>query len=443
MSEFPRAQKIAALALITLVVLATLIAVAINSSGGEQDATEPTPDPNVTPTAVPILARPRQPWSEIADSVRGAQGTQPPVACPFVDEREREANNFLSLTPALTFVCEQRGLQATPIAPGRVVMRVHQAPLNSFKAELVADGDDGPWIRAVAYGPFVVIDHGPINGVGNVTSVYAGLDSIDPGIRLGEEVDVDTPLGSLGARMINGELVAGVLTFELLTDDTRFGADPLRDAPPPASASAGLAANLADHIALPITTCNLPFGNPQLLVGALRDYRSGIHNGLDFNCGTDDHLIKSAAEGQVIFVVRDYVDASVENRELVLENAEAAVDTPFWTLAMLYGNFVAMTHDLEGVNGRVVTIYAHMSEVDANIVPGVLIPQGTLLGRVGNRGTSASAAGITNNDSSLHLHWELHVDDRPVGYLQETVDTEQLYLDMLCSPGTLSSAPLC
>ena len=443
MSDFPRAQKIAALAIITLVVVVTLIAVAVNSSDGDQGAAAPTPDPNATPTAVPVLERPREHWQAIADSVRGASGTVAPVSCPFVDERERETNNFLSLTPALTFVCDIRGLEATPIAPGRVVMRVTQAPLNSFKADLVADSKDGPWIRAAAYGPFVAVDHGPINGVGNVTTIYAGLDSVNPDLQVGQLVDVGTPLGSLGARMINGNHVNGVLTFELLTDDTRFGSDPLREAPGPASASVGFANSLEDHVALPITTCNLPFGNPELLVGATRDYRSGIHNGLDFNCGTDDHLIKAAADGQVIFVVNDYVDATVEDREAVLENAASAIDTPFWTLAMLYGNFVVITHDAPGTNGRVASIYAHMSEIDEDILPGVLLTQGTLLGRVGNSGTSTAAEGTTNNDSSVHLHWELHVDDRPVGYLEETTETEPLYVQMLCSPGTLSAPSVC
>lgn len=443
MFEFPRAQKIAALAIITLVVLVTLIAVAVNSSDGDQGAVAPTPDPNATPTAVPVLERSRQPWTVIAESVRGASGTVAPVECPFVDERERETNNFLSLSPALTFVCDVRGLQATPIAPGRVVMRVTQAPLNSFKAELVANGEDGPWIRAATYGPFVAVDHGPLNGVGNVTTIYAGLDSINPELRVGQIVSTDSPLGSLGARMINGNLVHGVLTFELLTDDTRFGSDPLRESPGPASASAGLADALADHFTLPIATCNLPFGNPQLLVGATRDYRSGIHNGLDFNCGTDDHVINAAADGQVIFVVNDYIDATVEDREAVLDNAASAIDTPFWSLAMLYGNFVVMTHDVPSLDERVVSIYAHMTEVDPNILPGVLLTQGAALGTAGNRGTSTAAAGVLNHHSSLHLHWELHVNDRPVGYLQDTADTDPLYQQMLCSAGTAEAAPAC
>jgi murein DD-endopeptidase MepM/ murein hydrolase activator NlpD len=328
------------------------------------------------------------------------------------------------------------------IAPGRVIMRVTQAPLNSFKADLIANSNDGPWLRAGAYGPFVVIDHGPLNGVSNVTSIYAGLETINPDIQLGRLVDTGTSLGSLGARMINDELVDGVLTFELVTDDTRFGSDPVRQSPGPASDSPRLAALLEDVVSLPITTCNVPFGNPNLVVGAPREYRSGIHNGLDFNCDTDGHVVQSAAVGQVIFVLNDYVDATTEDRDAVLAQTVPAFDTPFWTLAMLYGNFVVIDHSLSS-GERAVTIYAHLSNIDSQILPGVLVEVGTPLGFVGNSGTSAAAAGLTNNDGSVHLHWELHIGDRPIGYLELPADTQPLYEQILCTPNNPSTTVGC
>jgi len=434
MSHFPRTQKIAALVLVTAVVIITLIVVASRNGASDSAASvEPTPDPSLPPTAVPIMQRPRQTWSTIEGQVRGAAATSSPVACPYIDERVSENNNFLSLTPALTFVCTEAGQQATPIAPGRVVMRVNQAPLNNFKAELIADGNDGPWLRAGTYGPFVVVDHGPLDDVSNVTSIYAGFDSLDPDLRVGQFVDVDTPLGSLGARKINGELVNGVLTFELLTDDTRFGSDPVRQAPASVTESPRLASLAADTFSLPMSTCDIPFGNPNLVVGAPREYRSGTHNGLDFNCRTTDHVITAAASGQVIFVVNDYVDADPQDRDAVLAETVPAFDTPFWTLAYLYGNFVVIDHDLPG-GERAVSIYAHLSEVDSQILPGVLVDSGTPLGFVGNTGTSAAALGTTNNDGSVHLHWELHVNDRPIGYLESPQATRPLYEQILCMP---------
>lgn len=442
MSVFSRVQKIAAMLAISLVVVITLIVVAV--SGGDSESVEAeVSTPAVAPTAVPLLEKRRVNWSEVTDTIRGAGGTLPPVPCPFVDERDREPNNFLSLTPGLTFVCDQEGLQANPIAPGRVVMRITQAPLNSEQASLVANGNDGPWIRAAAYGPFVAIDHGPLNGVSNVTTIYAGLTSINPNLSLGQQVDSSTALGTIGGRILNGELVAGVLTFELISDDTRFGSDPLRSNPPPASAGAGFADMLTEAMALPITTCNLPWGVPDLNVGAPREYRSGTHNGLDFNCGTIDHRITAAADGEVLFVVNDYVNPTVEDRNAVLRNAEAASDTPFWTLAMLYGNFAVVAHDIGPTSDRVITIYAHLSEIDPNIVTGRIISQGELIGFAGNTGTSTAAGGTNDTHSSVHLHWELHVNDRAVGYLGNPVENEILYRQMLCSPTVEGAQPIC
>ncbi len=432
MSEFPRYQKIAALLAVSIVVIVTLAAISASGSNVDDDDTTAAANAEAEPINVPILERPRALWSDIAPTIRGAENTTSPVPCSYVDEREPEPNNFLSLTPALTFICDQRGLPARPIAPGRVVMIIDQPPLNSFKADLVSAGNDGPWLRAVSYGPFVVIDHGPLNGTANATSVYAALDSINPDLRLGQLVDTSTDLGVLSARMVNDTIVNGVLAFEFLSDDTRFGSDPLRDSPVSAAQSSALAAKLAPSFRLPAPTCTLPFGNNDLVVGAPREYRSGTHNGLDFNCGTVDHEIVASADGQVIFVVDDYVDAPTEDRNGVLANAAQAIDTPFWTLAMLYGNVVVMDHEIPGVDGHVVTISAHLSEVAENIVPGALIEAGTVLGQAGNRGTSTASAGVLDNDGSVHLHWELHVNDRPVGYLQDPVDTEPLYRQILC-----------
>jgi len=442
MSVFSRVQKIAALIAVTLVVLVTLVIVGLRPS--DPNSAEPTvADAVASPTAVPLLSKQRATWASARDTFRGAAGTVAPVACPFIDEREREPNNFLSLTPSLTFVCDTEGLLATPIAPGRVVMRSTQAPLNSEQAALVANGNDGPWIRATAYGPFVAIDHGPLSGVSNVTTIYAGLSALNPNLGLGQFVDSSTPLGSVGGRILNGELIAGVLSFELISDDTRFGADPLRADPPPASAGAEYAAMLGDALTLPSTTCNVPWGVPDLNVGAPREYRSGTHNGLDFNCGTTDHRITAAADGEVLFVVSDYVNPTVDDRNAVLQNAEAASDTPFWTLAMLYGNFAVVAHDVGPRSDRVITIYAHLDEVDPNIVTGRIISQGELIGFSGNTGTSTAAGGINDKHSSVHLHWELHVNDRAVGYLGNPVDNEILYREMLCSPAVVGGPATC
>ena len=67
MSDFPRAQKITALVLITLVVVVTLIVVAVQ--GGDSPSTADAGPVDAEPTVVPILARERLFWSELAPNI--------------------------------------------------------------------------------------------------------------------------------------------------------------------------------------------------------------------------------------------------------------------------------------------------------------------------------------------------------------------------------------
>lgn len=61
-----------------------------------------------------------------------------------------------------------------------------------------------------------------------------------------------------------------------------------------------------------------------------------------------------------------------------------------------YGNFVEIDHG-RGVRTR----YAHMIEIDPNLRPGMSVPAGVAIGRMG----------MTGNASGVHLHYEVLVDD--------------------------------
>ena len=54
---------------------------------------------------------------------------------------------------------------------------------------------------------------------------------------------------------------------------------------------------------------------------------------------------------------------------------------------MLYGNFVVIDHNDLSFFGHVVTIYAHLHEVDPGIRLGQTIPAGQRVGQIGNQGT--------------------------------------------------------
>jgi len=100
--------------------------------------------------------------------------------------------------------CAEPGHSAKAAADGRVVMIVNDfrdpAPgaRNATLGNAAAAGTTPHWILAMLYGNFVVVDHGPIDGVGQVTTIYAHLDRVDNGIRLGGAVSRGQRLGEIG-----------------------------------------------------------------------------------------------------------------------------------------------------------------------------------------------------------------------------------------------------
>ncbi len=109
---------------------------------------------------------------------------------------------------------------------------------------------------------------------------------------------------------------------------------------------------------------------------------------------------------------------------------------------MLYGNVVVIDHgEIPGV-GRVVTISAHLEEVDPLISIGGRVSRGQRLGEQGNRGTNASALGIRGfADPTLHLHWELFIDNWYLGSGLDPVTTIQVMATALCGAAETAGCP--
>jgi hypothetical protein len=66
---------------------------------------------------------------------------------------------------------------------------------------------------------------------------------------------------------------------------------------------------------------------------------------------------------------------------------------------MGYGNYVMILHDEKYQGKQVVTLYAHIAEVDANVYEGMKINKGEAFGVMGNTGNSYGA----------HLHFEIRL----------------------------------
>jgi len=350
-----------------------------------------------------------------------------------MDGCEATAVNLPPDEIATRFRCEPGDVR--PAAPGQVILVVREPLIEDERPQEVAD--DWTWARGLSMGPFIVVDHGPQSTVGSAISVYSGLTEVNEFMSPGRQVDFDTVLGTNAPAAEAPDPLAD-LGFELWVDDVAHerGQSPL--AVPTFETALGHAEQLATLIVAPSdNTCPFPGGTTNNLPNAPRTYRSGTHQGVDFNCAEPGHSATAVADGRVVMIVNDFKDPAPGARNATLANAAAAGTTPHWILAMLYGNFVVVDHGpIDGV-GQVTTIYAHLRRVDNGIRLGGLVARGQRLGEVGNTGTSTAAAELTDQEpGSIHLHWELFVDGVYLGRDLSGPETEQVYATLLCPTGT-------
>jgi murein DD-endopeptidase MepM/ murein hydrolase activator NlpD len=135
--------------------------------------------------------------------------------------------------------------------------------------------------------------------------------------------------------------------------------------------------------------------DPDLLPGAPRDYRAGMHEGIDFAAPTGMPVL-AAASGTVIRVDVSFLDWTREQQEIALDEALALGYTPPATLDRVRGRQVWIDH-----GKGVITRYAHLSAVESLVV-GQKIDAGALIGRVGSSGYPQGGP---------HLHFEVRVGD--------------------------------
>jgi len=95
--------------------------------------------------------------------------------------------------------------------------------------------------------------------------------------------------------------------------------------------------------------------------------------------------------------MHDGVDWSAPRGTFVFAAADGTVSFAGWDSG--YGNTVRITH-----SDGVVTVYAHLSRIEAGVEPGAVVIQGFVIGEVGSTGMTTGP----------NLHFEVHVDGVPV-----------------------------
>jgi len=146
--------------------------------------------------------------------------------------------------------------------------------------------------------------------------------------------------------------------------------------------------------ALPIEGGDIP-DDLELLPGASRDYRAGIHEGIDFPAPIGTRVL-AAASGTVTRVDVSFLDWTREQQDIALYDALTLGYTPAATLDRIRGRQVWIDH-----GKGLVTRYAHLSVVEPLVV-GQKIEAGALIGEVGSSGYPQGGP---------HLHFEVRSGD--------------------------------
>ncbi len=148
---------------------------------------------------------------------------------------------------------------------------------------------------------------------------------------------------------------------------------------------------------------------PSHLPGANRTYRHGFHEGLDWYTYSAGVVVNKETEvygmgkGKVVRVDHDYKPyKSVEQRNKDLAYCKQVQKTPAYILDRLRGRQVWIQYD-NGMQAR----FAHLNQVDTKLSVGDAVTEETLIGYVGNSGTSGE---VQKDNTELHLHVDLLIN---------------------------------
>jgi len=146
-----------------------------------------------------------------------------------------------------------------------------------------------------------------------------------------------------------------------------------------------------------------------LLPNAPRSYRYGIHRGIDFviNYGS---AVRAVESGVIIRADHHFKEFNPDFREELLAEAASIGRTPSDIFNnILVGQSIIIDHGTELIPGkRLISLYAHLSQINSDIQVGRKVVRGQKLGLSGNSGTEPATLGEKNG---AHLHFELIIQD--------------------------------
>ena len=160
--------------------------------------------------------------------------------------------------------------------------------------------------------------------------------------------------------------------------------------------------------------------SPDRLPGAVREYRGGVHEGLDFRCerGVPVH---AAADGKVL-TIEDEPNLPEAQRTALLRVCRELGQTPPEVMRSLHGRRITLNLGVH--DGHLVTAsYSHLDSVRSDLKPGMTVHAGEVIGTSGASGTSHAY----RHDGWGEVHFELRTDGQPLGLGLPAVEAGELY----------------
>jgi len=179
---------------------------------------------------------------------------------------------------------------------------------------------------------------------------------------------------------------------------------------------------------MPLEGARIP-DRSSLLPNARREYRNGTHEGIDFFVPYGTPVIAAKGGWVIHSDAEGYQEPDKGFRDMLLKTSSRLSDTPRDIENILLGRYVILDHGL--INGqRVITVYAHLDSVDEDVTIGSYVKQGTLIGKVGNSGTSTAGT-----SEGAHLHFELRVNNTYLGKGLSTAAVKRMFSQILEDQG--------
>lgn len=181
-------------------------------------------------------------------------------------------------------------------------------------------------------------------------------------------------------------------------------------------------------LTMPLKGAHLPH-HPGVWAGARRAYRFGVHHGTDFfdDPGSGTHVsmdtpIFAADAGKVVHADWQFQDLTASKYAAVIYQCQSQHESSETNENFLRGCQVWIDH-----GGGLITRYAHLDRVRSGLRAGMKVTGGELIGYVGVSGTGENLPGRAKHP---HLHFEIFLDGKYLGYGLTPAETIGVYEDI-------------